>query len=135
MLNSQSLFANYTASLLSLPTFSVLPDMDTYFLPEYRSPQHFGLGLNLVGKLSKYMELRIDAYYYQPLLILQKNNDGTIEYSQPFEGSSYIASSSLIYHSLLGPLRATVNYFPQQINPFAFQVSFGYVLFNERAVR
>jgi len=81
------------------------------------------------------MELRIDAYYYQPLLILQKNNDGTIEYSQPFEGSSYIASSSLIYHSLLGPLRATVNYFPQQINPFAIQISFGYVLFNERAVR
>ncbi len=135
MLNSQSLFANYTASLLSLPSFSVLPDMDTYFLPEYRSPQHFGLGLNLVGKLSKHMELRIDAYYYQPLLILQKNNDGTIEYSQPFEGSSYIASSSLIYHSLLGPLRATVNYFPQQINPLAFQISFGYVLFNERAVR
>lgn len=135
MFNSQSLFANYTASLLSLPTFSVLPDMDTYFLPEYRSPQHFGVGLNLVGKLRKNLELRVDAYYYQPIIILKKNIDGTIEYSKPLEGTSYIASSSLIYHTFLGPLRATVNYFPQQLKPVFFQISFGYVLFNERAVR
>jgi NTE family protein len=47
-LTSQSLFANYTASLLSLPAFSILPDQETYFLPEFRSHQHLGGGLNLV---------------------------------------------------------------------------------------
>jgi NTE family protein len=85
--------------------------------------------------LKKNLELRIDAYYYQPFIILQKNTDGTFEYSNYFLGTSYLASSSLIYHSIIGPIRATVNYFPQQTKPFAFQFSYGYVLFNERAVR
>jgi NTE family protein len=135
MFNSQSLFANYTASLLSMPSFSIIPDMDTYFLPEYRSPQHIGAGINIVATLKKNLELRIDAYYYQPLIVLQKNIDGTFEYSKPFLGSSYIASSSLIFHSIIGPIRATVNYFPQQTKPVSLQFSYGYVLFNERAVR
>ena len=33
--STQSLFANYTASLLSFPYFDVVPDMNTFFLPEY----------------------------------------------------------------------------------------------------
>jgi NTE family protein len=134
-LTSQSLFANYTASLLSLPAFSILPDQETYFLPEFRSHQHVGGGLNLVFSIRKNVDFRIDAYYYQPFLQLQKNDDGSIQYIKPFKGETILASTSLIYHSLIGPLRATFNYFPSQKTPFAFQLSYGYVLFNERAIR
>ena len=133
--NSQSLFANYTASILAMPVFNILPDMETFFLPEYRSPQFLGAGLNMVFSLHKNVDLRLDAYYYQPFVILQKNSNGTIEYARPTGGESLIASSTLIYHSPIGPVRATANYFPKQLNPLSFQVSFGYVLFNERAVR
>jgi NTE family protein len=41
----------------------------------------------------------------------------------------------LLYFTPLGPLRASVNYFPLVATPWNFQLSFGYVLFNERAVR
>lgn len=133
--NSQSLFANYTASLLSLPSFSIIPDQETYFLPEFRSHQHMGGGVNLVFSIRKNVDFRVDAYYYQPFLQLQKNDDGTIQYIKPFKGETFFASSSLIYHSLIGPIRATLNYFPTQNTPFAFQLSYGYVLFNERAIR
>ena len=135
VLNSQSLFANYTASILAMPVFNILPDMETFFLPEYRSPQFLGAGLNLVFSLHKNVDLRLDAYYYQPFVILQKNSNGTIEYARPTGNESLIASSTFIYHSPIGPVRATANYFPKQLNPLSFQVSFGYVLFNERAVR
>lgn len=133
--NSQSLFANYTASLLSLPAFSIIPDQETYFLPEFRSHQHVGGGINFVLSIRKNLDFRLDAYYYQPFLQLQKNDDGTIQYIKPFKGETFLASTSLIYHSLIGPLRATLNYFPTQKNPFVFQLSYGYVLFNERAIR
>jgi NTE family protein len=46
-----------------------------------------------------------------------------------------MASSSVIYHSFIGPIRFTLNYFPKQVQPLAFQFSLGYVLFNERAIR
>ena len=118
-----------------MPVFNILPDMETFFLPEYRSPQFLGAGLNLVFSLHKNVDLRLDAYYYQPFVILQKNGNGTIEYTRPTGNELLIASSTFIYHSPIGPVRATANYFPKQLNPLSFQISFGYVLFNERAVR
>lgn len=133
--NSQSLFSNYTATLLAMSSFSIVPDAETYFLPEYRSPQHIGAGVNVIFTFAKNIDLRFDGYFYQPFVQLIKNPDGSASYSVPFKGDAFMASSSVIYHSIVGPLRATVNYFPKQISPIAFQLSFGYVLFNERAIR
>ncbi len=135
MFNSQSLFANYTASLLSMPTLNVIPDLETYFFKEYRSPQFVAFGVNQVVPIKRGLEFRLDAYYYQPFITLQKFDDGSIQYSKPFKGDTWLASSSFIYHTPIGPLRATMNYFPLQVNPWNFQLSFGYVFFNERAVR
>jgi NTE family protein len=133
--NSQSLFSNYTASLLSTTSFSLIPDVETYFLPEYRSPQFLAGGLNFVFSYSKRLDVRIDAYHFQTIKLLVQNADGTASYSQTLNGQTFIGSASLIYHSFLGPLRATLNYFPKQNVKFAFQISYGFVLFNERAVR
>jgi len=133
--NTQSLFQNYTASLLSLPSFNLIPDAETYFLPEYRSPQFVGIGFNLIFSLTKSIEIRGDGYIYQPLLRLVQRPDGTIGFDKSLNSTSYLFSSSLIYHSPVGPLRATFNYFPKQSIPYAFQISYGYVLFNERAIR
>jgi NTE family protein len=41
----------------------------------------------------------------------------------------------VVYHSPVGPLRLTTNYFPEQEQPLSLQLSFGYVLFNHRAIR
>jgi NTE family protein len=133
--NSQSLFTNYTASLLTLTSFSLVPDAETYFFKEYRSPQYLGIGINAIISPRKDLDLRFDGYFYQPFVTLQQNSDGTFGYSKPFKGETYMASASIIYHSFAGPIRATVNYFPKQETPFSFQLSFGYVLFNERAIR
>lgn len=133
--NSHPLFANYTATLLSMTEFSLVPDAKTYFLPEYRSPQYISGGLNTVFTIFKRFDLRIDAYIYQPFVQVLLNEDGSQSFSEPFKGGTYMASSSIIYHSFIGPIRFTLNYFPKQIQPLAFQFSLGYVLFNERAIR
>jgi NTE family protein len=133
--NSQSLFSNYTASLLAMSSFSPVADAETFFLPEYRSPQHLGAGINVVFSATSNLDFRIDGYFYQPFVILLKNQDGTPTYSKPFKGDTYMASVSAVLNTYIGPVRATLNYFPRQKNPFHFQVSYGYVLFNERAIR
>jgi NTE family protein len=136
VLNSQSLYSNYTATLLAMTAFSPIADAETYFLPEYRSPQFIGTGFNFIFSLKKKVDLRIDTYYYQPFVRLNQNVDnGTFGYSKPFKGQTILASSSIIYHSFFGPIRITLNYFPQQKNPIAFQFSYGFAIFNERAIR
>jgi len=135
VMNSQSLFANYTASLLSMPAFNLIPDMETFFLPEYRATQYVGLGSNLIIEIMNKLDYRLDLYYFQPILQLQQNPDGTIQYGKPLQVHSFVASSSILYDTPIGPIRATLNYFPRQEKPLFFQLSFGYVLFNDRAIR
>jgi len=135
VISTQSLFANYTATLLSIPYFDLIPDMGTMFLPEFRSPQHVGGGFNFVFSLRKKIDFRIDAYVYQPILRLVKNENGSFHYGEGFKGSTILGSASIIYNSIVGPIRATFNFFPQENQPFSFQVSYGYVIFNDRAIR
>lgn len=133
--SSQSLFSNYTASILSMGDFSPFPDCQTIFLPEYRSPQFLGVGTNFIFSLHKTLDVRVDTYLYQPFKELTKNNLLMGDYDKPTLLSEYIVSSSLIYTSPIGPLRLAMNYFPKQKNPVFVQFSYGYMLFNERAIR
>ena len=133
--NSQSLFANYTASVLTTTEFSPLPDSRTFFLAEYRAPQYAGLGLNLIFSISNTLDFRIDPYLFQPFRQIIRFDNGGFGYDDLFEQGTYMAGASLIYHSPVGPLRLTTNYFPEQDKPLSVQLSFGYVLFNQRALR
>lgn len=137
--NSQSLFRNYTASILSMTSFAPIPDANTLFQPLFRAPQHFGLGTNVIFTVKKNWDLRIDAYVYQPFKEVLQNPDGTVFYSDYIPDRQYMASTSLIYNSPFGPIRLTSNYFPSLSGDIrkeiSFQFSFGYILFNERAIR
>lgn len=135
VLATQKLFSNYKASLLSSPTFSPFPDVQTLFLEEYRSPIHLGAGTNIIFTVRKNWDIRIDAYLYQPFKKILLNDDGSFTYSKPFKGESYLASGSLIFHSPIGPVRLTLDYYPELKKPLLFQFSYGYILFNERAIR
>lgn len=133
--NSQSLFANYTASILTMTEFSPIPDAYTFFLEEYRAPQYAGAGVNLVSSILDNLDVRLDTYFFQPFRRIERQETGFFGYANDFELGTMMAAASVIYHSPLGPLRLTVNYFPEQNNPVILQLSFGYVIFNERAIR
>lgn len=135
VLNSQSLFANYTASMLALPGLNVLPDLDTYFIAAYRSTQYACAGAQLIVSPLKNIDLRLDAYAFLPIIQLVLNPDGTFTYAKPLDGRSLLAAAHVIYHSPVGPVRATINYLPKYAQPLQFQLGFGYLLFNERAIR
>ena len=133
--STQTLFANYTASLLSSPSFDLIPDSKTFFLPEFRSPQFVGAGLNFIFSFNPKVDFRVDGYMYQPILMLSKIENVSYQYAEPIKDAEFLTSASIIFHSLVGPIRATFNYFPKQKEPLSFQVSYGYVIFNDRAIR
>ena len=133
--STQTLFANYTASLLASPCFDLIPDSKTFFLPEFRSPQFLGSGLNFIFSFNSRVDFRFDAYMYQPILMLSKVENVSYQYAEPINDAEFLTSASVLFHSLVGPIRATINYFPKQKDPLYFQVSYGYVIFNDRAIR
>ncbi len=133
--NSQSLFRNYVATLLTLTEFAPIPDAGTFFLAEYRTPQYVAAGVNQIVNLFNRFEFRLDAYAFQPIVVLRRADDGTFGYSQYQLLPKFMGSASLIFQSPIGPFRTTLNYFPEQNQPFTFLLSYGYVLFNQRAIR
>lgn len=133
--STQSLFANYTASLLSMQEFSPFPDCQSLFLPEYRSTQFIGVGINNIFSIYKNIDFRTDIYLYQPFKNLNKTNDISLFYEKARFFSDYLFTTSLIYSSPIGPIRLTANYFPHQKNPVNLSFTYGYLIFNERATR
>jgi NTE family protein len=136
VLNSQSLFSNYTATILNMTEFSPLPDSKPLFMSEYRAPQFLGGGVNFIFNYSKYFEFRIEPYFFQPFRqIVRYDNQEDFGYSDLFEEGLPMVGASLIFQSPIGPLRLSTNYFPKQEKAFVTQLSFGYVIFNDRSIR
>lgn len=133
--SNQPFFENYTASILSSHAFHPIPDASTGFYNDFRANKYLGGGLMNVFTLKDKVDLRIEAYIFQPIYRILSDNGKAYE-GDLFADRFGILSASLIYHSLVGPIRATVNYFDSQsqLNPLSFQLSLGYVIFNDRGL-
>ena len=133
--SNQPFFENYTASILSSHAFQPIPDASTGFYNDFRANKYLGGGLINVFTLKDKVDLRIEAYIFQPIYRILSDNGKAYE-GDLFADRFGILSASLIYHSLVGPIRATVNYFDSQsqLNSLSFQLRLGYVIFNDRGL-
>jgi NTE family protein len=132
--STQTLFNNYTSSILSAPAFQPTPDSKTLFLENYRTHKYLAGGLKFVVNLRKNIELRFEGYIYQPYQVLIKRPDLKVDYGQPFALQHYIATGGIVWHTPVGPMCLSVNYYDQVKNPFSILFHFGYILFNKRAL-
>jgi len=136
--NSTFQFASQIATELALTPYAPMPDMHTHYTRHYRTPHHIGIGLNFIFKIRKNIDLRFEPYYYQSMrtIDMQANNMNSL--SIPLIArSELIVSGTVVWHLPLGPLRFTINHYPgfNANELFTFQFTFGYVLFNQRAIR
>ncbi len=133
-LNSTNIFFNnYTATILSSPAFQPISESKTLFQPNFRAHTYIAFGLKNIITFKNTIDLRIEGYYYQPYRQLEQNADNSTSYSKPFLRRYLIGSVSLVGHTPIGPLSASVNYYYQEPKPFSFLFHFGYILFNKKA--
>ncbi len=125
-------FHNYTATLLMSPAFAPIPDVSAMFIPEYRASQYAGVGLMAIVSITKNFHYRIESYVFQPYQQIKYDSERKPYYADPFELRNYIASTSLVYHSFIGPLRLSLNYYDARSSPFTLSVNLGYLLFNKK---
>lgn len=133
--SNQALMQNYMASSISSSAFSPTADGKSHFLHGARANQYLAFGLQNIFTFKEKFDLRIEAHYFQPIRLLHRNDDGSASYGKPFDNRGLIGSISAIYHSPIGPLRFTTEYYSMKANPITIQLSFGYLLFNRRGIR
>jgi NTE family protein len=134
--SSQPLFANYTATMLSAPAFEPTPESKTFFIPEFRAHQFAGAGLKSIFVLWKTIDFRLEGYAFMPYQAIRKD-ETTLDayYGDPLQFSeiSYIGMSALVWHSPLGPVSVSLNYYSPKKEPFSLLFNFGYIIYNRRS--
>ena len=132
--STQTLFRNYTSSILSAPAFQPTPDTRTIFLENYRTYKYMAGGLKFVVNIRKNLELRAEGYIFQPYQTLIKTATLGTEYGIPFALQHYIGYGGVVWNTPIGPMSVGVNYYDQVKSPFSILFHFGYIIFNKRAL-
>lgn len=138
--SNQFLFDNYTATVLTAPAFQPTPESMTLFLPNYRAFSYAAGGPKLITTFKSIIDLRLEAYIFLPYQAIGHGPNYSATLEAPLAVKRYIATAALVYHSPIGPVSISLNYFDNTdniTNPVAsFSVFFhvGFILFNEKSI-
>ncbi len=130
--STQDLFNNYIASSIMAPSYNPLPESKTFFLPQYRAHNYAAGGLLGVLSLNKSFDIRAEGYVFNPFgrIVPDADNNATYDYTVK---QFYTGSAALVFHSPLGPVSFSANYYDKKEVPWSFIFNFGYILFNRSA--
>jgi NTE family protein len=126
---------NYTSTILNVPDFHPVPEMQTLLIPAFRATSFAGFGLKTVLRLYKKIEFRVEGYVFQPYQeILENPLDQTPMFGPVLSDRSWIGSAALVYNSLIGPISLGVNYYDKMAEHVTININIGYILFNRKAL-
>ncbi|MFM7619331.1 MAG: patatin-like phospholipase family protein [Bacteroidota bacterium] len=123
-------FQNYTATLINCPTLSAFPELATYFLPQLRAPKFLSVGVSPIVHVGKSVDFRMDLYGFRPFeTVLQKPNGevGFFNNKRTFT----LGSAALVFHSPIGPISLSANYYEQKENPWSVLLNVGLIISNK----
>ncbi len=134
MYNTRYFFSNIRASQLFSPAYQPIPESKTLFLENYRANKFIGVGLSATYSFSRSFDFRNELHIFQPVNTLEPTSTQQTTFGLAFGETYPMGSSSLIFHSPIGPLSASLNYYDRRANAssFSFLVKFGYVIFNRQ---
>lgn len=132
--SNKQVFNNYTSTLLASPAFTPTPFSHTLFLKKYRANKYIASGLKSVFHINSQFHFRLEGYAFVPVRrINQADNFTALFDEERFATLKLMGMAGIVYHSGLGPLSLTINYFEKENTKLYLAFSFGYVLFNKRA--
>lgn len=133
--SNRPFFSNYSATIISAPAFQPVPESRTFFQEEFRAHQYMAGGVKALFNFNKNVHLRLEGYAFLPYQEIERSETNKAHYGDPWNRQYFMGSSSIVYHSPLGPLSFSANYYENRPDEnWSFLFSFGYALFNKRAL-
>jgi NTE family protein len=132
--SNQKLFNNYTSTIMASPAFEPIPESKVLFLPNYRAHAFVAAGLKVITRIHRRIDFRLEGYIFQPYEQIVQNEDLSVSYGKPFSDRAYMGTGVLVWHSPLGPVSISANYYDKAVDQFTFFFNVGYVIFNRSAI-
>lgn len=132
--STQSFFSNYKSTILSAPAFNPTPESQTFFLDAYRAHNYFAGGVKFISSPFRNIDIRVEAYVFQPVQAIREDKNGKAYYTSPFLYRYLSGLAALVYNSPVGPISIGLNYYDQSVNPLSPFFHVGYIIFNKKSI-
>ena len=126
-------FSNYFGTLISFVPYQPIPEASTLFQPNFRANTWLGAGVMNVFKPFKKIQIRLEAYIFQPAIHISPGDQAEVVESQLFEFNYFILSGAIVYQTRIGPISLNFNYYDDEFPDKSVSLNFGYTLFNNSA--
>lgn len=135
-ISNQPLFSSYIATNLRSNVFAPTPESNITFLPQFRNPNFAAVGVNNVFIIYKQLQLRLDAYYFQPIFrVVETTTDLGEQKKIVLDAFSILGYAAIVYPTRFGPLSISFSLYPRSgydnIETL-FNISFGHMLFEHK---
>ncbi len=139
--STQGAFQNNSATIARAFAYSPIPESKTLFLESFRANKFLSSGLQLLFDASPRFNIRLEGYIFQPIEEIIATPTNEVTFGEPFEKRYFLNSGSVVYHSPLGPVSLSVNYYynqpeisPERNEPISVFFNFGYIINNPKAL-
>jgi NTE family protein len=127
--SNQKFFSNYFGTIVNAPTFSPLQDSRTLIIENFRSFNYVAFGVRNIFTIKNKLDFRLEGYVFKPLeYITENSNQDAIEQTE-FTQLFFAANGSVVFHSPVGPVALSVNYYDDPENKFGVLLHVGFLLF------
>jgi NTE family protein len=126
-------FSTFKSSVLTAPTFNPLQDSKSLYLKNFRANNYGAFGLKNVIQLYKNLDLRAEAYIFQPARAFKLVGLQGIGFGELFADRHYALSTGLVYNTLAGPISLSVNHYDEDRNKFGIMFHMGFLIYNKRS--
>ncbi len=129
MYTEKDFFSNYISTQLASDEYKPFPHTILFYLPNFRNYSYASIGAMPVVNITESFTLRMEAYIYQPYRKIDYRLYKPV-FDKPFKHRYYIANTSLVYRTFMGPVYLSLSYLDRENTPWFMHFGFGFLLLN-----
>lgn len=134
VLSDQPFFRTYTSSVINAPAFLPLQDSRTLLLTNFRTYNYAAGGLRSIITVKNKFDFRLEGYLFQPFNRILEMPAQRPTFGFDFGTLFKAATAGLVWHSPIGPVSGSINYYDDPKKQVGVLFHIGYLIFNPRSL-
>ncbi len=129
VLSNQPGFSNYVGSIINAPAFFPIQDSRTLVLENFRAFNYGAAGIRNVFTFKNRLDFRLETYSFTPFENLYAGLSQEVVKDNSKLNVYLAGSGSVVYHSPVGPVALSFNYYDDKQNRFGVLLHVGFLLY------
>jgi NTE family protein len=132
--SNQPVFQNYYGTIVNAPGFFPLQDSRTLILENFRAFNYIAGGIRNVFSVHNKVDFRLEGHLFKPFEYIQPNDEQDAITNEDLKSVFFTGTAGVVYHSPIGPVSLSANYYDDVRNKFGVLMHIGFLLFNRHSL-